>query len=246
MCKTFFKSCSKQSRRSFSSWCMAHVRFCLYGTTSIISSSDLKLKYFLEVGTFLRSSRSNSALVFKRHVPVRASHLRPHGSHVDKAIVDWTEPSLMRSQASTSYFLEESACNALAEPPWGVHASSESLPTRVIRCADSSESPPTMLSFCFTKSNNSSLPLGTSDGGSATESAGASSTRRKYLFVCFPAVNIPVGGIEMTSAIRQTWSYSDWPGKIGSPRKSSAQMQPRLHMSIAVVYGRPSSTSGDL
>jgi hypothetical protein len=36
--------------------------------------------------------------------------------------------------------------------------------------------------------------------------------------------------------------YSDAPGKSGRPRKSSAATHPSDHMSIAALYGYPSST----
>mmetsp|Transcript_56632 Transcript_56632/g.166274 ORF Transcript_56632/g.166274 Transcript_56632/m.166274 type:complete len:242 (+) Transcript_56632:1195-1920(+) len=77
------------------------------------------------------------------------------------------------------------------------------------------------------------------------EPEGCSSTRLKYRRVFVPLSSMCTGGSLSTSTMRQVWSYSEWPGKIGSPRKSSAQMQPRLHMSMALVYSMPSSTSGE-
>mmetsp|Transcript_117864 Transcript_117864/g.328283 ORF Transcript_117864/g.328283 Transcript_117864/m.328283 type:complete len:351 (-) Transcript_117864:879-1931(-) len=89
----------------------------------------------------------------------------------------------------------------------------------------------------------SPLPGATSPPGAT--SGDVSSTRRKYLRVLLPLSSITAGGRPKISTMRQTWLYSEWPGKMGRPRKSSAQMQPRLHMSMALVYGRPSSTSGE-
>mmetsp|Transcript_51392 Transcript_51392/g.132606 ORF Transcript_51392/g.132606 Transcript_51392/m.132606 type:complete len:229 (-) Transcript_51392:694-1380(-) len=96
------------------------------------------------------------------------------------------------------------------------------------------------------------LPRGASDAVSPltdaplpAASAGNSSILLKYLRVFVPMSSMFAGGSPRTSTMRQTWSYSDWPGKIGRPKKSSAQMQPRLHMSMALVYGRPSKTSGE-
>ena len=48
----------------------------------------------------------------------------------------------------------------------------------------------------------------------------------------------------MTSISRESYSDSDSPGKIGMPVYSSIRMQPKLHMSIAVVNGMPSMISG--
>lgn len=53
---------------------------------------------------------------------------------------------------------------------------------------------------------------------------------------CFPISNIHVGGIPNISVIRETWLYSDDPGKRGRPRKSSTTMQPNDHISIADEY----------
>lgn len=53
------------------------------------------------------------------------------------------------------------------------------------------------------------------------------------------------GGMSSTSQILAICSYSSWPGKIGYPISNSHKIQPKLHMSIAVVYGIPKITSGD-
>lgn len=44
------------------------------------------------------------------------------------------------------------------------------------------------------------------------------------------------------SMMRLSWLYSEVPGKRGKPRKSSTQMQPKDHMSMPELYGRPKST----
>ena len=51
-------------------------------------------------------------------------------------------------------------------------------------------------------------------------------------------------GIPLISIIRASCSASLSPGKIGMPVNSSATMHPKLHMSIAYVYGIPSIISG--
>ena len=47
------------------------------------------------------------------------------------------------------------------------------------------------------------------------------------------------------STIRVIWLNSLVPGNSGSPRNSSTQIQPRLHMSIMLEYGRDRMTSGE-
>jgi hypothetical protein len=53
---------------------------------------------------------------------------------------------------------------------------------------------------------------------------------------CFPISSIHMGGRPSISVMRDTWLYSDDPGKSGNPKKSSTTMQPRDHMSIAEEY----------
>ena len=48
-----------------------------------------------------------------------------------------------------------------------------------------------------------------------------------------------------TSMIQASCSCSFSPGKIGYPVKSSARMQPTLHMSIGIPYDMPRITSGE-
>ena len=43
-------------------------------------------------------------------------------------------------------------------------------------------------------------------------------------------------GVPRRSVIRSSWWTTFFPGKRGFPVKSSAKMQPMLHMSIAGVY----------
>lgn len=62
---------------------------------------------------------------------------------------------------------------------------------------------------------------------------------------CLPISIIQFEGFPSISTIRETWLYSEDPGKSGSPRKSSTTMHPRDHMSMADEYGRPRRTSGD-
>ena len=52
------------------------------------------------------------------------------------------------------------------------------------------------------------------------------------------------GGTPTTSYIIDNYSYSLSPGKIGNPVYNSIRMQPKLHMSMAVVYGIPRIISG--
>lgn len=52
--------------------------------------------------------------------------------------------------------------------------------------------------------------------------------------------------MSLTSIISPNYSYSLSPGKIGYPVKSSTKMQPKLHISIAPVYGIPRIISGAL
>ena len=53
---------------------------------------------------------------------------------------------------------------------------------------------------------------------------------------CFPISSIQVGASPSISDIRETWLYSDEPGKSGRPRKSSTTIHPSDHMSIAEEY----------
>ena len=59
-----------------------------------------------------------------------------------------------------------------------------------------------------------------------------------------PTCNISGGGNPLTSIMRAICSGSLSPGKMGKPVNSSARMQPKLQMSIAVVYGMASMISG--
>lgn len=73
----------------------------------------------------------------------------------------------------------------------------------------------------------------------------SSVTRSKNSPLCLPTSSIQFGGKPSISVIRDTWLYSELPGKSGRPRKSSTTMQPSDHMSMAALYGNPSKTSGD-
>ena len=53
-------------------------------------------------------------------------------------------------------------------------------------------------------------------------------------------------GTPSTSIIRVNYSYSDSPGNKGTPVKSSVNMHPNDHISIAAVYGIPNTISGAL
>jgi len=53
-------------------------------------------------------------------------------------------------------------------------------------------------------------------------------------------------GTPKTSMIIENYSFSLSPGKSGNPVNSSTAMHPKLHMSMAVVYGIPSIISGAL
>src|SRR5688572_12273413 len=62
---------------------------------------------------------------------------------------------------------------------------------------------------------------------------------------CLPISIIQFGGLPSISTIRDTWLYSEDPGKRGRPRNNSTTIQPSDHMSIADEYGNPNKTSGD-
>ena len=68
----------------------------------------------------------------------------------------------------------------------------------------------------------------------------------KYLWVFLLNLSIWSFGWPSISTMRQSKSYSLAPGKSGRPKKSSAAMHPRDHMSIEKVYGYPRTTSIDL
>ena len=52
-------------------------------------------------------------------------------------------------------------------------------------------------------------------------------------------------GVPSTLKMRESWSWSDVPGKSGRPEAISPKMQPQLHRSTGVEYLRePISTSG--
>lgn len=53
-------------------------------------------------------------------------------------------------------------------------------------------------------------------------------------------------GNPITSMIKESYSYSLSPGKRGTPVNNSVRMHPKLHMSIAAVYGIPIIISGAL
>lgn len=63
--------------------------------------------------------------------------------------------------------------------------------------------------------------------------------------VCLPLSSMWSGGMPSISTMRVIWLNSLVPGKSGSPRNSSTQMQPSDHMSIMAEYGRLRMTSGE-
>ena len=64
---------------------------------------------------------------------------------------------------------------------------------------------------------------------------GSSVLGSKNIFLRVDCSRTESGGIPLTSIIIDNYSISLSPGKIGNPVKSSIKMQPKLHMSIAVV-----------
>lgn len=64
-----------------------------------------------------------------------------------------------------------------------------------------------------------------------------SSSKNKLLL--FEAQIQSSGGTPFTSMIRASYSASFSPGKIGYPMCNSHKIQPKLHMSISMLYGNP-------
>ena len=64
----------------------------------------------------------------------------------------------------------------------------------------------------------------------------------KYFEVCCAFWSTFSGSTPIISTMRTSRSCSEAPGNSGSPRNSSAAMQPSDHMSMATSYGWPIST----
>ena len=71
-----------------------------------------------------------------------------------------------------------------------------------------------------------------------------SSSKKTFRLVALAMRDL--GGSPITSMIAPIWSFSFSPAKSGMPAKHSNIMQPKLHMSMAVVQGMPSMISGAL
>lgn len=71
--------------------------------------------------------------------------------------------------------------------------------------------------------------------GLPLESKNTSALLALYQLSSANTLSNPIGGAPITSMIRFICSVSDSPGNMGTPMKSSTKMQPKLHMSMAVV-----------
>lgn len=68
----------------------------------------------------------------------------------------------------------------------------------------------------------------------------------KNNFLLVDCSNTRSEGTPLISIINPNCSYSFSPGNMGYPVNSSANMQPKLHISIDSVYGMPNIISGAL